>query len=86
MEVEPLPQAINQSGTIVCGSGQLHIEVAEVPKKLSNQSGLCVNNILESGIERKQSWVETKFRPVKPQLWITMILCGVHHGHPVTKL
>jgi len=54
VEVEVLPQAINQSGTIVCGGGQMHIEVVEVPKKLTNQSGLCSKNILESGSETKQ--------------------------------
>jgi len=54
-----------------------------MPKKLSDQSGLCVNNILESGSEKVV--LKQKSRPVKPQLGITMILLGVHHGHPVTK-
>jgi len=59
VEVEALPQAINQSGTIVCGGGEMHIEVVEVPKKLSNQSGLCTKNIVESGSESKQCSVKT---------------------------
>ncbi len=54
----PLSQAINQSGTIVCGGGQLHIEVVEVPKKLSNQSGLCAK-IFSKVVVKKQSPVET---------------------------
>jgi len=59
VEVEALPQAINQSGIIVCGGGQMHIEVVKVPKKLTNQSGLCSKNILESGNQTKQFPVKT---------------------------
>ena len=58
VEVEVLPQAINQSGTIVCGGGEMHIEVVEVPKKLLNQSGLCTQNIFENGSESKQCAVK----------------------------
>jgi len=59
VEVKALPQAINQSGTIVCGGGEMHIEVVEVPKKLSKQSGLCAKNIVESGSDSKQIHVGT---------------------------
>jgi len=41
VEVEPLPQSTNQSGTIVCGGGQMHIEVVEVPKRISNLNDSC---------------------------------------------
>jgi len=38
IEVEPLLQATNPSGTIICGCGKLFIEVVKVPKKRHNES------------------------------------------------
>ena len=85
MEVELLPNVINQSGTIVCGGGEMQIEVVEVPKKLSTQHGLCAKNYVETEGEAKQLPIEQpKFRPVKPQLWIITIHPGVRHVHPLT--
>jgi len=58
VEVESLPNAINQSGTIVCGGGEMLIKVVEVPKKLSTQSGLCAF-FVKTGGEAKQLPIET---------------------------
>jgi len=58
VEVEPLPQATNQSRTIVCGGGQMCIEVVKVPKILLNKSGQGAKIIPE--IENEKSNVQTK--------------------------
>jgi len=47
VQVEALLGAANQSGTIVCGDGQLSIEVVEVLKRLPNESGHGSKNIPE---------------------------------------
>jgi len=52
----------SQSGTIVCGGGQLCIDVVEVPKRLHNGSGQGVKNIPEKAKEIKQSNVLTKLQ------------------------
>jgi len=58
MEVEALPNVINQSGTIVCGGGEMQIEVVEIPKKLPTKHGLCAKNYVETDGEAKQPPIE----------------------------